>query len=349
MFAARLKTGRSVPLSHCGQRDCDPGMLVYLQLAGGLALLVLGGDTLVRGAVALARRFGVSPLLIGLTLVGFGTSTPELVTSLKAAFLGSPGIAVGNVVGSNTANILLILGLTALISPVATSRSVLLRDGGAVLIAALAALAIALTGELVRTAGGALVVLLAAYVIYCYLRERRSEDDAAVLHKAEVEVAEPHPKGLTLALLFAFGGIALTILGADLLVTGAIALARTAGISETLLGLTLVAVGTSLPELVTSAAAALRRHGDVAFGNVLGSNIYNVLGILGVTALVKPIAVPPQIARFDIWIMLGATLLLLAVSRTGWRIGRGEGLLLLTCYGAYLAALAVLTPGGGLS
>ncbi|MEX0922801.1 MAG: calcium/sodium antiporter [Rhodovibrionaceae bacterium] len=318
--------------------------MIYLQLLGGLVLLVLGGDALVRGAVAVARRFGVSPLLIGLTLVGFGTSTPELVTSLQAAFLGSPGIAIGNVIGSNTANILLILGVAAVIFPVATARDALLRDGGAVLFAALAAVAIVLHGELFRSAGAILVVLLLAYVLYSYLRERRSGGAAAAMHEGEVEIAEPGPKGLPLALLFAFGGIALTILGADLLVKGAIHLASAAGISETLLGLTIVAVGTSLPELVTSVAAALRRHGDIAFGNVLGSNIYNVLGILGVTALVKPIPVPVEIAGFDVWVMLGATLLLLVFAATGQRISRWEGAALLAGYGAYLAVLAILAP-----
>ena len=316
--------------------------MLYLQVLGGLLLLVLGGDALVRGAVAVARRLGLSPLLIGLTLVGFGTSTPELVTSLQAAFAGSPGIAVGNVVGSNTANILLILGVAAVIYPVVTSRSALLRDGGVVLLAALAAVAIVLYGQLVWLAGGVFVILLAGYIVYSYLRERVVKDDAAAMHEGEVEIAEPGPHSLPLALALSVGGIGLTILGAKLLVDGSIELAAAAGISETLVGLTLVAVGTSLPELVTSVMAAVRRHGDVAFGNVLGSNIYNVFGILGVTAMVKPIPVPAEIAVFDIWVMLAATLLLLAVAATGWRISRAEGGVLLAGYGAYIAALVWL-------
>ena len=316
--------------------------MIYLQLLGGLVLLVIGGDALVRGAVAVAKRLGVSPLLIGLTLVGFGTSTPELVTSLQAAFLGSPGIAIGNVIGSNTANILLILGVAAVIYPIRTEPSALWRDGGAMLLAALAAVAVVLYGELVRPVGAFFVALLLAYIVHTYRRERHVKDASAAMHEAEASAAEPGPRRLWVAAALTVGGIGLTILGADLLVTGAIALARAAGISETLLGLTIVAVGTSLPELVTSVVAAIRKQADVAFGNVLGSNIYNVLGILGVTALVKPIPVPPEIVRLDVWVMLAATLLLLAVSASGRRISRIEGGVLLAGYGGYIAALALL-------
>ena len=321
--------------------------MVYLELAAGLVLLVAGGDALVRGAVATARRLGVSPLLIGLTLVGFGTSTPELVTSLQAAFLGSPGIAIGNVVGSNTANILLILGIAALITPLATQPGAMRRDGTVVLLAAIACCAVVLVGELVRPAGVVLVVLLIAYVVYTYRRERVVHDASAEMHEHEASAAEPGPHRLWLAVLLTVAGLGLTILGAHFLVDASIELARAAGISETLLGLTIVAVGTSLPELVTSVVAAIRRQGDVAFGNIVGSNIYNVLGILGVTAVVKPIPVPPEIIRFDIWVMLAATVLLLVFSVTGWRISRGEGAVLLAGYAAYLAVLILGVPGAG--
>lgn len=321
--------------------------MVYLELAAGLVLLVAGGDALVRGAVATARRLGVSPLLIGLTLVGFGTSTPELVTSLQAAFLGSPGIAIGNVVGSNTANILLILGIAALITPLATQPGAMRRDGTVVLLAAIACCAVVLVGELVRPAGVVLVVLLIAYVVYTYRRERVVHDPSAEMHEHEATAAEPGPHRLWLAVLLTVAGLGLTVLGAHFLVGSSIELARSAGISETLLGLTIVAVGTSLPELVTSLVAAIRRQGDVAFGNIVGSNIYNVLGILGVTAVVKPIPVPPEIIRFDIWVMLAATVLLLVFSVTGWRISRGEGAVLLAGYAAYLAVLMLGVPGAG--
>jgi cation:H+ antiporter len=294
----------------------------------------------VRGAVALARRFGVSPLLVGLTLVGFGTSTPELLTSVQAALIGAPGIAVGNVVGSNIANILLILAVAGLIRPLATQREALIRDGAVVAVAAVACLAVVVAGHVGRPAGAALVAGLVAYVVYTYRRERRVADASARMHASEATAAEPGPTGLVAAVAFTVGGLLLTIVGARLLVASAVALAETFGISQTIIGLTLVAVGTSLPELVTSVVAALRRQGDVAFGNILGSNIYNVLGILGVTALVEPIPVPTEILRLDIWVMLAATALLLVFAGTGRRLDRGESLVLLTCYIAYVAVLA---------
>jgi len=313
--------------------------MVYLELVAGFLLLVAGGDSLVRGAVAIARRFGVSPLLIGLTLVGFGTSTPELLTSVQAALVGSPGIAVGNVVGSNTANILLILGVAALISPLRTSRDAFRRDGTVVLLAALACVGVVLFGHLDRPTGVVLVVLLVTYIVYTYRRERVVHDASAAMHEAEASAAKPAPTRLWVAALFTIGGMALTILGARFLVDGAIDLARAAGISETIVGLTIVAVGTSLPELVTSVMAAVRRQSDVAFGNIVGSNIYNVLGILGVTAIVRPIPVPPEIARLDIWVMLAATVLLLLFSVSGWRVTRTEGGVLLATYIAYVGYL----------
>jgi len=308
-------------------------------LALGLVLLVIGGDSLVRGAVALARRLGVSPLLIGLTLVGFGTSTPELVTSLQAASLGSPGIAVGNVVGSNIANILLILAVAGLIRPLPTTRAALVRDGAVMLAAAVVCLGVVWMGVLARPVGAMLVAALAVYVVWTYRLERRTGDAGAQRHEAEAVSVSPRPTSTALALAFTLGGLVLTVLGARLLVGAAISLATAAGISETVVGLTVVAVGTSLPELVTSVMATVRRQGDVAFGNVIGSNIYNVLGILGVTALVQPIPVPPEIARVDIWVMLAATVLLLVFAATGLRLQRWEAAVALALYGLYLGYL----------
>ncbi|WP_375263169.1 calcium/sodium antiporter [Palleronia sp.] len=307
--------------------------MVLLTLALGLILLVAGGEALVRGAVALAERLGVSPLLIGLTVVGFGTSTPELVTSLQAAFQGSPGLAVGNVVGSNIANILLILGITALLSPVVVSRDAFRRDGGALILATIVTTLIVLTGALGRVGGAVLMLGLVAYIVVAYRLERAGP--AAVAEESS-EPAMP----LWRAALYALGGIAITVLGARFLVSSATSLAEAAGVSETLIGLTVVAVGTSLPELVTGVMAAIRRQGDIAFGNVLGSNIYNVLGILGVTALAQPLEVPAEIAGFDIWVMGAATLLLAGVAVTGWRVSRAEGGVLLALYVAYTGWLA---------
>jgi len=314
--------------------------MIYLQLVAGLVLLAGGSDLLVRGAVSIAHRLGVSRLLIGLTLVGFGTSTPELFASVQAALLGSPGIAAGNVVGSNTANILLILGVAALIYPVRTSPEALWRDGTVMFLAALVCVAIIVFGALNRGTGACLVALLIAYVVYTYRRERVVRDASAVMHEFEPAAAAKAPRHVSVAILLSLGGLILTTIGAGYLVESSVQLARAAGISETVVGLTIVAAGTSLPELSTSVTAAIRRHGDIAFGNVIGSNIYNVLGVLGVTATVQPIEVPPEIIRLDIWVMLAATVLLLGFSVTGWSLNRIEGFLFLAGYGVYVSYLA---------
>jgi len=314
--------------------------MVYVQLAAGFLLLLVGGEALVRGAVATARRFGVSPLLIGLTLVGFGTSMPELITSLEAVLVGSPGIAVGNVVGSNIANILLILGVAALIWPMRCDPEAFYRDGAVVVVSAVAFIAVCVDGMVERSAGILFVVLLCVYVVGTYLMERRHPDASAQVYEHEEASKDATPKALWIALLFVFGGIAITIAGAKLLVLGAVTLARDFGVSETVIGLTVVAVGTSLPELATSVVAAIRRQADVAFGNIVGSNIFNILGILGVTAIVSPLPLPPEIVRFDLWVLLGATGLLIAFTVTGWRLVRVEGAIFLAAYIGYIGYLA---------
>lgn len=312
--------------------------MVYLTLIVGLVLLVAGGEGFVRGSVAIARRLGLSSLLIGLTLVGFGTSLPELVTSVQAALDGAPGIAVGNVVGSNIANILLILGVTALIFPVVVDKGVLRRDGVVLVVSSLALLAIVLIGSLNRIAGTILVALLIAYVIYSYFADKKGQAEPSL--REEVEATGGH-QPLWLSLLFVVAGLGLTIFGARLLVSSAVAIATDLGVSETVIGLTVVAIGTSLPELVTSVIAAIRRHTDLALGNVIGSNIFNVFLILGTTALVQPIPVPPEIARLDVWVVLAATALLLVFSFTSRRIVRWEGAAFLIAYFAYIGWLAL--------
>ena len=310
--------------------------MVYLQLALGFALLVAGGEALVRGAVAVAARFGVSPLLIGLTLVGFGTSTPELVTSLQAALDGLPGIAVGNVVGSNVANVLLILGAAAVIAPIAVARAGFRRDGTALVVATALCVGVVLYGRLDRWLGAVLLATLAAYLVVAYRSDREAGSTAAGDGTgAPAPASGPVWPGLALAA----GGIAVTILGARLAVDAAVSLALLWGLSETVVGLTIVAVGTSLPELVTSVVAALRRAPEIAFGNVVGSNVYNVLGILGVTALVRPIPVPPEIARLDVWVMVAAALALVAAIVAWQRVGRVAGAAFLAAYAGYTAWL----------
>lgn len=306
--------------------------MIYLQLVLGFALLVAGGETLVRGAVSVAARFGVSPLLIGLTLVGFGTSTPELVTSLQAAFDGFPGIAFGNVVGSNVANILLILGVAAVIMPLTIDPVAFNRDGTALAIATMLAVGVILFGSLDRWMGGVLILALVVYFVVAYRSDRTDVASGGPQDDPETKVM---PSSMWFALGLAFGGIAFTILGARLTVDAAVTLALLWGMSDTVVGLTVVAVGTSLPELVTSVMAALRRESGIAFGNVIGSNIYNILGILGVTALIQPIPIPAQIAQFDVWVMTATTLALIAVVMTWKRIGRGIGLVFISAYAVY--------------
>lgn len=316
--------------------------MIYVELVAGFVFLLLGGETLVRGSVAAARRLGVSPLLIGFTLVGFGTSTPELVTSLEAAFIGSPGIAIGNVVGSNIANILLILGLAAVIVPIACAPEALKRDGTMTLASAVACAVVVLLGAIGRLEGAVFVLVLVAYVTWTYRIERRSHDASAQLHEAEAGLVEPGPRKLWSALVLAAGGIVATIVGAKWLVDSAIGIASDFGVSDTVIGLTIVAVGTSLPELATSVIAAVRRQPELALGNVLGSNVYNVLAILGITALVHPLEVPAIIAERDVWVMLAVTALLLVFATTGRRISRGEGAIFLVLYVAYMGMLFVM-------
>jgi cation:H+ antiporter len=327
---------------------------ILLSLAGGLALLVFGGEMLVRGAVRLAERLGMSPLLIGLTLVGFGTSTPELVTSVQAALAGSPGIAVGNIVGSNIANILLILGLAAMLSPIAIGSTALKRDGSLVLLSALALIAVGQLTTLNHWTGAAFVAGLAGYIYYAYRQERSaarsgSSDHTAAYEKGQaLEEAVPHlneghARSLLadagIAVAIAVAGLVLVVIGGSYLVDGAIKLAQAFGISQTVIGLTIVAVGTSTPELVTSVIAALRKHSDVALGNVLGSNIYNILGIGGLTGIISPTAVPAEIVAFDNWVMLGVSGLMLVFMYTGRAISRTEGAALIAGYLVYLAVL----------
>ncbi|MCA0872000.1 calcium/sodium antiporter [Seohaeicola saemankumensis] len=315
-------------------------MTALLLTALGLAGLIIGGELLVRGAVSAAKGFNISPMVIGLTLVGFGTSTPELVTSLQAALNGASGIAIGNVVGSNIGNVLLILGLAAVMAPIAVAPAALRRDGSVVALATVLCLAVVLMGTVGRVAGSGFLLALAAYLSFTLISERRATHSAAAeIYEREAEAVPGPDHGLGLSIMLALCGLGLTLLGARALVSGAVTLAQMVGLSEAVIGLTIVAIGTSMPELVTSVIAVRRGQGDVALGNVLGSNIFNILGILGITALVQPMQVPSQIAGFDIWVMALATALLIVMARTGWRIGRREGGVMLACYAAYLGWL----------
>lgn len=310
--------------------------VVAALLAGGLVLLAFGGELVVRGSVGVARKFGLSELMIGLTLVGFGTSSPELAASIQAALAGSPGIAVGNVVGSNIANVLLIFALVAIIKPIPIDPKALQRDGWVMLAATAALIVVALLfGGISRTTGIFFLVALLAYIILAYLMERRGSP-AAEVHEGEVQLHAPAPTApLWRSLAFAVAGLVMLVFGADLLVGSAKTIARAAGLSETIIGLTIVALGTSLPELVTATMAALKGRSGVAFGAIIGSNIYNILGILGVTALIQPIAIPPDMLARDWAAFYVAALLMLLHANTGGRVNRFEGAFLLAHYVAY--------------
>lgn len=309
----------------------------WLSIAAGLVILTVGAELLIRGSVALARRFHLSELLIGLTLVGFGTSTPELVSSVQAALIGSPGVAIGNVVGSNIANILLILGSAAALAPIAVEPKSFRRDSIALSLATLLMIAIALTGEFARLAGAGFLAALAAYVAAAYLNERkRPASPETQRHEGEAAELPEGPRSAVLDIIFCVAGLVALMVGAKLLVTGAISVAGALGVSETIIGLTVVAVGTSLPELVTSVMSVIRGKGALALGNVVGSNLYNILGIIGVTALVKPVAVPPEILRLDLWVMLAATAMMIFAARSRHTITRIEGGAMLAFYAGYI-------------
>lgn len=327
--------------------ECVALFDIWLPLLGGFVLLIVGGELLVRGAVRVAAALGVSPLVIGLTLVGFGTSTPELVTSVQAALSGSPGIAYGNIVGSNIANILLIVGAAALISPIAVASSSLRRDGCVMLAVAIVFSAVAWAMPLGLAVGAVFVAALAAYIYLAFRQERMAAPDGhgavydkgAALEEVDAGVAPTTAAGrgpVLVHVLIAAAGLVLVVAGGRFLVDGAVALARGFGVTETVIGLTIVAVGTSMPELVTSMVAALRRQGDIAFGNIVGSNIYNILGIGGVTALIAPGVVPAEIVTFDNLVMVAVSILFIAVAWTGFRIARWEGGVLLAGYVAYV-------------
>lgn len=323
-------------------------MTDLILLVAGFGMLLLGGDVLVRGAVRLSERLGMSPLLIGLVIVGLGTSLPELATSVQAAAIGEPGIALGNIVGSNMANALFVLGCVALIQPIVVERNMLWRDGGVGLLVTAILFAAGLTLGLDRVFGMALLIALAFYLYYAYRSESLSpspdaEHGAAYDRAMAAEDVDPafipheEPSGSTLtALALLVAGLAIVVGGGVVLVDAAIAIATAYGISESVVGLTIVAFGTSAPELATSVIAAIRGKSDLALGNVLGSNIYNVALIGGVTGVVAPGDVPEKIMIFDLPLMLGATVILLIFAYSGARLNRIEAGALVAGYIGYI-------------
>ncbi len=295
-------------------------------MCGGLLALFFGGEVLLRGALNLARHFKLPELLIGLTIVGFGTSMPELLVSLEAAFQEKADIALGNVVGSNIANIILIGGVAALIKPMHGWDRSVVRDGLVMIAASIVLLGAAWFGSLSAIPGAVFLALLAAYLVHAYF----SQKDSALAH---AHLAPDYSIAICLALLAA--GFVGLFIGANFLITGSTDIARHFGVSEAVIGLTIVAVGTSLPELATSVIAAMRGKSDIAIGNIVGSNIFNILGILGITGIIAPMTIGTVFLNFDIPVMLAIAAGFAAMLAYANTIGRLSAFLALAGYGFY--------------
>lgn len=322
----------------------SPVLLIVL----GLVLLTIGGEALVRGASTLASRMGISPFVIGLTVVGFGTSSPELAASVHAAVTGVGDIAVGNVVGSNIFNIAVILGLTAALAPIAIDRGAvrteLVWTGAAALVPLVALVGLDGRGTIGRISGGVLVAAMTVYLVRAFIAGRRAGAEASMVEDmATLGTGEGVKKsdGGTLwpSVVFVVVGLGALILGSNWLVDGAVEIARSIGMSELVIGLTIVAAGTSLPELVTSVMAAVKKRPELAVGNVLGSNVFNAFAILGITALVRPQGVGLPTLAIDVPMTALVTGLLAWACLATGRLGRVTGAVLLTCYAGYLAVL----------
>jgi cation:H+ antiporter len=309
-------------------------MISYILLGIGLAILLAGGKLLVDGASGLALKLGLSPGLVGLTIVALGTSAPELLVSISAALKGNSDIAVGNVVGSNIANISLVLGIAAVVFPIVIHRSILKLDYLFTVISALLFFGLSYNNIISRAEGFLLVALLIALNIYFFKKIKNS--DKGLDNEEELDI---HPMGLPKASIYLLLGIVGLYFGAEMFVNNAVDISINFGISERVIGVTVIAVGTSLPELITSVLAAVNKKTDIAIGNILGSNIMNILAIIGVTAIVQPITVTSLFLEKDFIWMIGITLILFPIMWSKGKIGRLEGLFLIGVYGVYLFTL----------
>ena len=305
---------------------------VILFLILGLVALFIGAEGLIRGSSALALKIGITPLVVGLTVVAFGTSTPELVVSLKAALIGNSSISLGNVVGSNIANIALILGISAIIRPLDVHANIIRREIPIMIGVSMLLILLLLDGELGFIDGLVFVVGIVIYTVVNVVMARKEKNTEV---EKEFKEGLKTKLGVPASIIFIVGGLGLMILGANLFVTSSISIAKTIGVSDAIIGLTIVAVGTSLPELITSVVAAYKNESDIAIGNIVGSNIFNILGILGITALIISVS-SSGINYIDFGAMLFAALILLPLSKTGFRITRLEGLFLVIGYAAYI-------------
>ena len=315
-----------------------------LLFAAGVMFLVIGASLLVRGASKLALSFGISPLVVGLTIVAFGTSAPEVAVSVGAALDGKTDIAVGNVVGSNIFNVLFILGVSALIVPLVVNVQLIRQEVPIMVGASLLLLALGLDGRISMLDGGFLMLLLVAYTVFLVVQSRRETQAANDYYARENQPAQAGAwdSKLPAQLALIAAGLAALVFGSEWLVTASIAFAKALGVSDLVIGLTIVAAGTSMPEVATSITAAIKGERDIAVGNVVGSNTFNILGCLGIAGLVSGdsgLAMAPSLLSFDIWVMLAVALACLPVFLTGREIARWEGAVFLGFYAAYVAYL----------
>lgn len=323
----------------------DAWALVLLVV--GLPILLVGAELLVRGASRLARAAGISPVVVGLTVVAFGTSAPELAVNVTAVWAGNPDVAVGNVVGSNIANILLILAIAAIVAPLAVAARIVRADVPLMIGTAALLWLYASDGELTRLEGLILLGGLILYLLLLWWESRR--EPAAIEAEFDAGLAQPRrtPAGIVRDVAFVLGGLVALVVGGRAIVDGAVGIATGLGLPEVVIGLTVVAIGTSLPELATAVIAGLRGEPDLAVGNVVGSCIFNVLAVVGLTATVAPegIPVPPSVLSFDLPVMVAVTVIALPIVLTGFVVRRWEGALLLAYYVAYLAYVVLDATG----
>lgn len=316
-------------------------LLAFLLFCVGVVLLLVAGDILVRGAAALAHKWGVPSLIVGLTIVAFGTSAPELIVSVQAVLTDASELAIGNVIGSNIANILLVLGLPALIMALPTNVAGVGRNSAVVVFATVILIAlILLPGPLVLWHGIILFGGIALYLTWMFGLARAGVKDPALSEMADMASMEGMPKGYFTMIIFTLLGIIGLAFGGDLIVKNASIMAEGFGVSKAMIGLTIVAIGTSLPELATVIVASWRGHNEVAIGNILGSNIFNIFAVMGAASIVGDVSVPRELMVFDIWVMLAATIALTVYVLRRAPIGRKTGIVLLIGYALYMAAVA---------
>ncbi len=314
-------------------------LMPLLLIVLGFVLLMGGAEYTVRGAVAIANRLHIPSLIVGLTIVALGTSVPECVVSIKSALSGNAGISVGNVIGSNIANVLLVLGASALIYPISCDGKAFYRDFSFLFVVTLVFSFFVINGRFINWNGWVLLGFLILFLIYNYIGAQSDENFENEIPSQLVD------RGWLIILFALSAGLAAIAYGADFLVKGAVDIARILGISEEIIGVTIIAVGTSMPELATSCVAAFRHQNGIALGNVVGSNIWNIVFVMGATSAITDVKVADQFILFDVWVMMFASFMLLPIMMFKNKITRAEGMFMLLCFGAYIYAQVLINRG----